>query len=165
MAKLMNDRQVIYLDTNILVSMLTEDALSARAIEWFESRVEPLAISAWICTEFNAIAGVRKRKGELRAAVAKVAIKTFHQRAQKNFLMLNVSNEAATLAASWLRILTAICKPVTPSISPLPTPPVRPCWPHVMSASPKPRRNFNNESENCIDWRKSTAGGASGCSV
>ena len=88
MAKLMNDRQVIYLDTNILVSMLTEDALSARAIEWFESRVEPLAISAWICTEFNAIAGVRKRKGELRAAVAKVAIKTFHQRAQKNFLML-----------------------------------------------------------------------------
>ena len=91
----MNDRQVIYLDTNILVSMLTEAALSARAIEWFESRVEPLAISAWVCTEFNAIAGLPKRKGELRAAVAKVAIKTLHERAQKNFLMLNVSNEGA----------------------------------------------------------------------
>ena len=95
MAKWMNDRQVIYLDTNILVSMLTEDALSARAIEWFESRVEPLAISAWVCSEINAIAIVRKRKGELRAAVAKVAIKTLHERAQKNFLMLNVSNEGA----------------------------------------------------------------------
>ena len=46
MAKWINDRQMVYLDTNILVSMLTEAALSARAIEWFESRVEPLAISA-----------------------------------------------------------------------------------------------------------------------
>lgn len=95
MAKLMNDRHVIYLDTNILVSMLTKDAISARAIEWFESQVEPLAISAWVCTEFNAIAGVRKRKGELRAAVAKVAIKTLHERAEKDFLILNVSNVAA----------------------------------------------------------------------
>ena len=103
MVKLMNDRQVIYLDTNILVSMLTEDALSARAIEWFGSQVEPLAISAWVCTEFNAVGGLRKRKGELSAAVAKVAIETLRERAEKNFLMLNVSNEAATLAASWLR--------------------------------------------------------------
>lgn len=103
MAKLMNDRQVIYLDTNILVSMLTEDALSARAIEWFESQVEPLAISAWVCTEFNAVAGLRKRKRELSAAVAKVAIETLRELAEKNFVMLNVSNEAATLAASWLR--------------------------------------------------------------
>jgi predicted nucleic acid-binding protein len=103
MVKLMSDQQVIYLDTNILVSMLTEDALSARAIEWFESQAEPLAISAWVCTEFNAVAGLRKRKGELSAVVAKVAIETLHERAEKNFLILNVSNEAAILAASWLR--------------------------------------------------------------
>jgi predicted nucleic acid-binding protein len=103
MVKSMSDQQVIYLDTNILVSMLTEDTLSARAIEWFESQAEPLAISAWVCTEFNAVAGLRKRKGELSAAVAKVAIETLHERAEKNFLILNVSNEAAILAAAWLR--------------------------------------------------------------
>jgi predicted nucleic acid-binding protein len=103
MVKLMSDRQIIYLDTNILVSMLTEDALSARAIEWFEAQVEPVAISAWVCTEFNAVAGLRKRKGELSAAVAKVAVETLRERAEKNFLMLNVSNEAATLVATWLR--------------------------------------------------------------
>jgi predicted nucleic acid-binding protein len=103
MVKLMSDRQIIYLDTNILVSMLTEDALSARAIEWFEAQVEPVAISAWVCTEFNAVAGLRKRKCELSAAVAKVAVETLRERAEKNFLMLNVSNEAATLAATWLR--------------------------------------------------------------
>ena len=103
MVKLMNDRQVIYLDTNILVSMLTEDALSARAIEWFGSQVVPLAVSAWVCTEFNAVAGLRKRKGELSAVVARAAIETLRERAEKNFLMLNVSNEAATLAAAWLR--------------------------------------------------------------
>lgn len=99
----MNDRRMIYLDTNILVSMLTEDALSARAIEWFESQVEPLAISAWVCTEFNAVAGLRKRKRELSAAIANMAIETLRERAEKNFLMLNISNEAVILAASWLR--------------------------------------------------------------
>jgi uncharacterized protein len=94
---------MIYLDSNILVSLLTEDSLTERAIAWFDSQNEPLAISAWICTEFNAVAGLRKRKGELAMAVAQSAMSTLDVGSREHFAMLPVTNEAATLAASWLR--------------------------------------------------------------
>lgn len=103
MVKSMRDAETIYLDTNILVSMLTEDSLSMTAIGWFESQMDRLAISEWVCVEFNAVAGLRNRKGELKRDVAKLAIETLQKRAQSHFLMLPVSNEAATLAAAWLR--------------------------------------------------------------
>ncbi|MBC7624328.1 MAG: hypothetical protein H7232_13170 [Aeromicrobium sp.] len=40
-----NDGQTIYLHTNILVSILTEDGLSATAIDWLDAQSGRLAIS------------------------------------------------------------------------------------------------------------------------
>jgi predicted nucleic acid-binding protein len=94
---------MIYLDTNILVSLLTEDSLTERAIAWFDSQDEPLAISAWVCAEFNAVAGLRKRKGELAMAVAQAAMSTLDARSHERFAMPPVNDDAATLAAAWLR--------------------------------------------------------------
>jgi uncharacterized protein len=103
MVKSMSDGETIYLDTNILVSMHTEDALSARAIEWFDAQDVRLAISEWVCVEFNAVTGLRNRKRELRRDVAIDAIDTLQKRAQSHFIMLPVTNEATALAGLWLR--------------------------------------------------------------
>ena len=94
---------MIYLDTNVLVSLLIEDVLSRRAVAWLESQDQPLAFSEWGRAEFNAVAGVRKRKGELAASVAKIAIAALENHAENNYIMLPVSDEIAALAATWLR--------------------------------------------------------------
>ena len=104
----MSENAIVYLDTNIIVSLLTEDSLSDRAIEWLDEQTNSLAISEWVCAEFNAVTGLRKRKSELTANVANIAINALQTRATKNFLMLNVSNEASALAAEWLRNVDCI---------------------------------------------------------
>ncbi len=103
MVKSMSEGETIYLDTNILVSMHTEDALSARAIVWFDSQDARLAISEWVCVEFNGVTSLRNRKRELRRDVANLAIETLQRRAQSHFIMLPVTNEAAALASLWIR--------------------------------------------------------------
>ena len=80
-----------------------DPSLSARAIAWFHSQDERLAISEWVCAEFSAVAGLRNGKRELRRDVARLATETLRNRAQSHFLMLTVSDAAATLAAEWLR--------------------------------------------------------------
>jgi predicted nucleic acid-binding protein len=99
----MSDRQIVYLDTNIVLSLITEDGLSPSAIDWFNAQIDSLAISEWVRAEFNGVTGLRRRKGELTANVANIAIMALQERTMKHFLMLNIGNEAISLAADWLR--------------------------------------------------------------
>jgi predicted nucleic acid-binding protein len=94
---------MIYLDTNVFVSLLIEDRLSESAAAWFSAQDEPLAVSEWLRAEFNAVIGLRKRKDELSAHDARAAAAKLDAKAEQHFAMLPVTNEAAVLAASWLR--------------------------------------------------------------
>jgi predicted nucleic acid-binding protein len=55
---------MIYLDTNILVSLHITDSLTPQATEWIAREATPLAISEWVRAEFHAVMGLRKRKAE-----------------------------------------------------------------------------------------------------
>ncbi len=94
---------MIYLDTNILVSLHINDGLTAPAVSWIAEQTLALALSEWVRTEFHAVIGLRKRKDELSAAMAHKAINSFTTRVDDYHHLLPVSNEAATLAADWLR--------------------------------------------------------------
>lgn len=94
---------MIYLDTNVLVSLHVQDSLTERAERWFAANEQPLATSEWVRAEFYAVAGLRKRKDELNTAEAKTALAAIDARIEKYFVQLPVSNEAATLASTWLR--------------------------------------------------------------
>jgi uncharacterized protein len=94
---------MIYLDTNVLVSLLIEDSLSKSAALWFAVQEEPFAISEWLRAEFNAVIGLRNRKDELSAQDARAALAKLDTKAERHFAMLHVTNDAATLAAAWLR--------------------------------------------------------------
>jgi hypothetical protein len=66
----------------------------------FESQAVPLAISAWVCTEFNAAAVyANATASSAYKCLGKLPSRHFAS-AEKNFLDVECGNEAATLAAS-----------------------------------------------------------------
>ena len=103
MTEVINHHQRIYLDTNILVSLLIGDGLALRAEAWFTLQSSAFAISEWTRAEVHGVIGLRKRKGELTSTEAKAALAEFTARAEQHLQIMRVSNEAAALAAEWLR--------------------------------------------------------------
>ena len=94
---------MIYLDTNILVSLHITDSLTPPATEWIAREATPLAISEWVRTEFHAVMGLRKRKAELSAADAKAAVAALDVRAEGYLHTLTITNDSVAIAATWLR--------------------------------------------------------------
>ncbi len=94
---------MIYLDTNILVSLHITDSLTPQATEWIAREATPLAISEWVRAEFHAVMGLRKRKAELSATEAKAAVAALDLRAEGYLHMLMITNDAVARAAVWLR--------------------------------------------------------------
>ena len=94
---------MIYLDTNVLVSLFIGDDLSKRAVEWVALCEEQIACSEWARAEFHSVLGLRKRKGELAPADANKAIAAFQASLAVHFAMLPVTDGAAALAATWLQ--------------------------------------------------------------
>jgi uncharacterized protein len=94
---------MIYLDTNVLLSLLVQDAESENAETWYLTQPAPIAISRWVIAEFFASVNLRRRKEEVNPVLATTAIAALEEQAEKNFVVIPTSNEAAVLAASWLR--------------------------------------------------------------
>jgi uncharacterized protein len=95
--------ECIYLDTNIIVSLLIGDDLALRAEQWFTQQSNAFAISEWTRAEVHGVIGLRKRKGELTSTEAKAALAEFNARAEQHLQTIAVNNEAAARAAEWLR--------------------------------------------------------------
>ncbi len=52
---------MIYLDTSVVVALLTPEALSARALEWLEQCRDTLISSDWLITETHRALGLKQR--------------------------------------------------------------------------------------------------------
>jgi predicted nucleic acid-binding protein len=94
---------MIYLDTNILVSLQVGDGNTAAAEQWYAQQSEPLAISAWGVAEFYAHLGLRCRKGDVTGQNAKLILDAFDESAAKNLTMLKNDGSTIELITSWLR--------------------------------------------------------------
>ena len=68
---------MIYADTNVLIAIVCDDALSAAADTWYESVSEPIAVSPWTVIEFRANIGLRVRKKEFTRAAGLTALAQF----------------------------------------------------------------------------------------
>ena len=95
--------EVIYLDSNILVSLFIEDTNTSAARAWYLSQSGPFAISRWTLVEFMAVVGLLKRKNEIKPASARKTIAAFEAVADKSFVMLPMDDGVVDLVASWLR--------------------------------------------------------------
>jgi predicted nucleic acid-binding protein len=94
---------MIYLDTNILVSLRIGDGNTVIAEDWFTQQPAPFAISAWVITEFIGHIGLRVRKGEVSTRNAARIIETFDEAVSTNLSMLKADDSAITLSSTWLR--------------------------------------------------------------
>lgn len=94
---------MIYLDTNILVSLLVGDNNAGPADEWYSRQSVPLAISTWVVAEFYSHIGLRCRKGEETSRNASRIIETFDHMLSASLQLLKASDDAVLRASTWLR--------------------------------------------------------------
>jgi predicted nucleic acid-binding protein len=94
---------MIYLDTNILVSLRIGDGNTVIAEEWFAQQPAPFAISAWVIAEFIGHVGLRVRKGEVSTRNALRIIETFDEAVSTNLSLLKADDSAVMLSSTWLR--------------------------------------------------------------
>ena len=52
---------MIYLDTSVVVALLTPEERSAQALDWFAESREPLISSDWLITENHHALGINQR--------------------------------------------------------------------------------------------------------
>jgi predicted nucleic acid-binding protein len=87
------------LDTNFLVSILFDDAHTARAFAWLERVPEPIYVSDWAAAELFALIHRRARAGVFGADVASAALLEFEGFAGTRARRLWHSSAAGALAA------------------------------------------------------------------
>ena len=94
---------MIYVDTNVLLSLLVGDGSADAAGEWYSRQTAPLAISTWVTVEFYSHVGQRCRKGEETPRNAARIVDKFDQMVSDSFTLLTFSDAAIRRVSLWLR--------------------------------------------------------------
>ena len=94
---------MIYLDTNVLVSMHIVDSTSAASEAWASQQTAPMAMSTWSIAEFVGNISLRVRKSELRAREAERIVRAFDTKFSPGLAVLRVTDAAHQRVARWLR--------------------------------------------------------------
>ena len=65
---------MIYLDTSVVVALLTPEERSAQALDWFGQSREPLISSDWLITETHSTLSIKQRQHGLRTRARRGAV-------------------------------------------------------------------------------------------
>lgn len=93
---------MIYVDTNVLLSLLCEDGLTLAAERWHRSTEEPLAISLWTVIEFRSNIGIRIRKKMLSRVAGLAVISEFDRVVNSDMHCLVSIEKHFVQARDWL---------------------------------------------------------------
>ncbi len=94
---------MIYVDTSVVVALLTREPATAAVTAWFAGTAEPLVSADWCAVEFASAIAIKQRSGQLRPAHAKAAHAAFEELAAGGLRLLPVSREAFHRAADLSR--------------------------------------------------------------
>ena len=113
---------MLYLDTSLLVAVLTNEAETERIQCWLgQQRADDLAISDWVATEFSSALSIKLRTGQIEASHRADALATFTRLATDSFTALPSSRchgcSSARRSASSSSTCWA-CVPEMPCTSP-----------------------------------------------
>jgi predicted nucleic acid-binding protein len=64
---------MIYLDTSVVVALLTPEERSAQALDWFAQSRDPLISSDWLITETHSTLGIKQRHHGLSSQARQAA--------------------------------------------------------------------------------------------
>jgi predicted nucleic acid-binding protein len=70
---------VIYLDTSVVVALLTREERSTQALEWLEQCRETLISSDWLITETHSALGIKQRHHGLSPEAGQAAAEQFER--------------------------------------------------------------------------------------
>jgi predicted nucleic acid-binding protein len=83
---------MLYLDTSLLVAVLTNEAETQRMRSWLgQQDVDELAISDWVATEFSSALSIKLRTGQIGAADRADALALFTRLATDSLTIVAVS--------------------------------------------------------------------------
>lgn len=93
-----------YVDTSVIVAMLTHEPKSGACIEWFKSQKQPPQSSDWLITEFNSAISLKLRTGQLQADQASSVLQTFETLIHGGIRLLPINREVYSQAGGLIRI-------------------------------------------------------------
>jgi predicted nucleic acid-binding protein len=89
-----------YLDTSLLVAVLTPEARTHELQQWLgQQKPEELAISDWVIAEFSAALAAKLRAGRVDASERAAALGEFAQLCASSFAILPISRAHFQMAA------------------------------------------------------------------
>ena len=131
---------MIYLDTSVVVALLTPEERSPQALNWFEQCSEPLFSSDWLITETHSALSLKQRHHGLSHADRQAAGQQFERLLQGG---LNYALWIVTAFARQpicCRILHWVCGPVMPCIWRWRCTAAAPSWPVSIFGCSRPPR-------------------------
>ena len=95
---------MLYVDTSVVVALLTLEPSTEAVTTWFSELEEPLVSSDWLVTEFSSALSIKIRTGQLTESTARVVHREFHALISGGLRLVPVSRvafkEAAEMAQS-----------------------------------------------------------------
>ena len=93
---------MIYLDTSVVVALLTPEALSPRALAWLEQCRDTLISSDWLITETHSALGIKQRHHGLSPEARKAAGEHFDRLLQGGLELRSLDRDRFRQAAELL---------------------------------------------------------------
>jgi len=90
---------MLYVDTSVIVPLLTLEPSSERVAAWFASLQEIPVSADWLLTEFASAISIKVRTGQLSELAAKAVHKEFKLLASSGLRLVPVSRTAFKVAA------------------------------------------------------------------
>ncbi len=91
-----------YLDTSVIVSALTAEAMTARAQEWMQSKAsEALTISDWVVTEVSSALSIKLRTRQIDLQQRAAALGFFNQMRSVNLVTVPMTSLHCLAAAKF----------------------------------------------------------------
>ena len=94
---------MIYLDTSLVVALLTPEERSAQALDWFAQSREPLISSDWLITETHSALGIKQRHHGLSSEARQAAGEQFERLLQGGVELRSLDRERFRQAAVLLQ--------------------------------------------------------------
>ena len=85
---------MIYVDTSVIVPLLTSEPKTGAVTAWFAGLRETPACSDWLLTEFSSALSIKLRTGSITEVIAKRVRKEFELLAEGGLKIVPVSRDA-----------------------------------------------------------------------
>lgn len=94
---------MIYVDTSVIVALLTVEPRTQEVIAWYAGLSETPTCSDWLLTEFSSALSIKLRTGQIGEANAKRVRKEFALMAEGGLRIVSVSRGAFGRAAEMVK--------------------------------------------------------------